>query len=74
MIDTDNRSFDDLSEDRFFSVKHVTNGLSSGGDIELGRQSVEKEASRLRARFDSVDLLLIVAGLGGGTEQERYRY
>ena len=45
----------------------MTNGLSSGGDVELGRQSIEKEASRLRARFDSVDLLLIVTGLGGGT-------
>ena len=68
LIDTDERSFIDVSEDRFFSVgNNVTNGLSSGGDVELGRQSIEKEASRLRARFDSVDLLLIVTGLGGGT-------
>ncbi len=68
LIDTDERSFIDVSEDRFFSVgNNVTNGLSAGGDVELGRQSVEKEASRLRARFDSVDLLLIVTGLGGGT-------
>ena len=68
LIDTDERSYVGVTEDQFFSVgNNVTNGLSSGGDIELGRQSVEKEASRLRARFDSVDLLLIVTGLGGGT-------
>ena len=71
LIDTDERSFIDISKDRFFSVgNNVTNGLSSGGDVELGRQSIEKEASRLRARFDSVDLLLIVTGLGGGTGTE----
>ena len=68
LIDTDERSFDNISKGPGFSVgNNVTNGLSAGGDIELGRQSVEKEASRLRARFDSVDLLLIVTGLGGGT-------
>lgn len=67
-IDTDNRSFEGISDDRIFSVgDNVTNGLSCGGDVELGRQSIEKEASRLRARFDAVDLLMIVTGLGGGT-------
>ena len=68
LIDTDNRNVEGVSDDRIFSVgENVTNGLSCGGDVELGRQSIEKEASRLRARFDAVDLLLIVTGLGGGT-------
>ena len=45
----------------------VTNGFSAGGDVELGRQSIEKDSSNIRAHLRQVDLLVIVAGLGGGT-------
>ena len=66
LIDTDERSGGE--DEHFFLIgKNVTNGLSSGGDIELGRQSVEKDSARLRARFESVDMILMVVGLGGGT-------
>ncbi|VGO23405.1 cell division protein FtsZ [Pontiella sulfatireligans] len=45
----------------------VTNGLSAGGDVELGRQSVEKNSSGIRKQLREVDLLVVVVGLGGGT-------
>jgi cell division protein FtsZ len=45
----------------------VTNGFSAGGDVELGRQSIEKDSSSIRQQLRQVDLLVIVAGLGGGT-------
>lgn len=45
----------------------VTNGFSAGGDVELGRQSVEKASTGIRTRLKQADLLVLVAGLGGGT-------
>jgi len=45
----------------------VTRGFSSGGDVELGRQSITPESSRIRALLQPVNLLIIVTGLGGGT-------
>jgi cell division protein FtsZ len=45
----------------------ITRGMSSGGDVELGRQSIEKDSSSIRKQLRQVDLLVIVAGLGGGT-------
>jgi cell division protein FtsZ len=45
----------------------VTNGFSAGGDVELGRQSVEKDSTQIRAQLRQADLLVVVAGLGGGT-------
>jgi len=66
LIDTDARSAG--SDEHYFSIgKNVTNGLSAGGGIELGRPSIEKDSARLRARFESVDIIVIVVGLGGGT-------
>lgn len=45
----------------------VTNGFSAGGDVELGRQSVEKDSTSIRTQLRQSDLLVVVAGLGGGT-------
>jgi len=45
----------------------VTRGFSAGGDVELGRQSITPESSRIRSLLQPVDLLILVAGFGGGT-------
>ena len=67
LIDTDNEILASVENDKVFPVgSSVTNGLSCGGDVELGRQSIEKEASKLRSIFSNKDILLIVCGLGGG--------
>jgi cell division protein FtsZ len=42
-------------------------GLSAGGDPELGRVAAEAEAAKLRDTCAGADLVIIVAGLGGGT-------
>ncbi|MBI3414540.1 MAG: hypothetical protein HY043_04330 [Verrucomicrobia bacterium] len=44
-----------------------TRGLGVGGDPELARAVAEEEADRLRAACQGVELVVIVAGLGGGT-------
>jgi cell division protein FtsZ len=68
VIDTDTKVLEATSEDRVIHVGGaVTNGFSAGGDVELGRQSIEKDSSDIRKQLRQVDLLLIVAGLGGGT-------
>lgn len=67
-IDTDAKLLEALGIERSIHVgATVTRGLSSGGDVELGRQSIEKDSSSIRKQLRQVDLLVIVAGLGGGT-------
>ncbi len=67
-IDTDSKALAALTIERTIHVgATVTRGLSSGGDVELGRQSIEQDSSSIRKQLREVDLLVIVAGLGGGT-------
>ncbi len=67
-IDTDTKGLEATAAIRVIHVgRTVTNGCSAGGDVELGRQSIEKDFSNIRAQLRQADLLVIVAGLGGGT-------
>ena len=68
VIDTDTKVLEATSMERVIHVgSTVTNGFSAGGDIELGRQSIEKDSSAIRTQLRQADLLVIVSGLGGGT-------
>jgi len=42
-------------------------GLSTGGEIDLGRQAAEASRDKLASAGGGADLLFLVAGLGGGT-------
>jgi|GEM_PF-34087 len=42
-------------------------GLSTGGELELGRQAAEASREKLASAGGAADLLFLVAGLGGGT-------
>jgi cell division protein FtsZ len=67
-VDTDAKVLEATAIDRIIHVGgSVTNGFSAGGDVELGRQSVEKNSSGIRSQLREIDLLVVVAGLGGGT-------
>lgn len=67
-VDTDAKLLQALSIEHTIQIgKSVTRGMSSGGDVELGRQSVEKDSSGIRMQLRQIDLLILVAGLGGGT-------
>lgn len=66
-VDTDKQVLDRISGERIHIGERVTNGFSAGGDVELGRQSVEKDSARIRSLLRQVDLLVVVTGLGGGT-------
>ena len=68
VVDTDARLLEQIGTDGVIHVgASIASGFSAGGDVELGRQSVEKDSSAIRKRLRNVDLLVIVAGLGGGT-------
>ncbi len=68
VIDTDTKVLEATTANRVIHVgQAVTNGFSAGGDVELGRQSIEKDSSNIRTQLRQADLLVIVAGLGGGT-------
>lgn len=68
VVDTDTKVLAPLDPDQVIHVgAGITQGQSAGGDVELGRQSVEKDSSGIRQRLRNVDLLIIVAGLGRGT-------
>jgi cell division protein FtsZ len=67
-VDTDTKVLESVSMKRVIHAgASVTNGFSAGGDVELGRQSIEKDSSGIRQQLRQVNLLVIVAGLGGGT-------
>jgi len=53
-------------ESRIAIGKAVTDGLSAGGDLEIGRRCAENSVSQIETLLSGVDLLLVVAGLGGG--------
>ena len=45
----------------------VTEGASCGGDLKLGRICAESDEDMLRELFSGYELVVFVAGLGGGT-------
>ncbi len=44
----------------------VTRGLSSGGDASVALKALELDKEKIEASLQNVDLLFIIAGLGGG--------
>jgi cell division protein FtsZ len=66
-VDTDAKVLEAMEPEYAMQVgASVTRGLSAGGDVELGRQSIEKDSSGIRQRLRNVNVLVIVVGLGGG--------
>lgn len=47
--------------------RSVTGGLGAGGDSAIGEEAARADEELLRSMVKGVDLLFIVAGLGGGT-------
>lgn len=56
----------DAIENRVAVGKSLTDGMSTGGDLETGRRCVENAAAQMEALLNGVDLLIVIAGLGGG--------
>ena len=67
-IDTDAQMLQSLPPEQTIHLgAKTTKGFSAGGDAEVGRQAIERDSSSIRQKLRQTDLLVIVAGLGGGT-------
>ncbi|MDH3345737.1 MAG: hypothetical protein OEL75_00980, partial [Kiritimatiellaceae bacterium] len=68
VMDCDLQTLDTCShiESRFDVGKGITDGMSAGGDLEVGRRCIEQSTSQLETLFAGIDLLMVVTGLGGG--------
>ena len=54
-------------EEKVMIGGRLTRGLGAGGEMDLGRQAAEEDREKLKSIVDGVDLVFILAGLGGGT-------
>ena len=54
-------------QDKILIGDAVTRGLSAGGEPDIGRRAAEADLDRLERLVGGVDLVFLLAGLGGGT-------
>ncbi len=47
--------------------EHLTKGLGSGGDPEIGKQAAEESEQKIKDMLEGSDMVFITAGMGGGT-------
>ncbi len=68
VVDVDVRALSDsLAAEKLSFGRRHTRGMGTGGDINLARRAIEEEKDKLREKLDGVDLVFLLAGLGGGT-------
>lgn len=51
----------------FLFGQEITQGLGSGMNAEIGKQSAQKETEKIIKLFQTADLSILIASLGGGT-------
>lgn len=67
-INTDERVLGDLEADRQMLIgKDVTDGNGAEGDPALGKRAAEQSEGQILKTIDDADMIVIVAGMGGGT-------
>lgn len=67
VLDTDIKTLQSIEfAEKLFIGQNITRGLSSGGDPSVGLKILETEKEKIAALIQGVDLLFVVAGLGGG--------
>ncbi len=68
VVNTDFKSLDaSPMHDKLMIGRSITGGLSAGGEAEMGRSAAESDRDALARMVEGVDLVFILAGLGGGT-------
>jgi cell division protein FtsZ len=67
-IDTDSQTLSSSPVEECLLIgRQLTQGKSTGGSLEKGREAANASRDRIRQLFEGVDLVFILAGLGGGT-------
>ena len=67
IIDVDMKAVSEsLSSQKISFSKRHTRGMGTGGDVALGKRLAEEEKDKIRNHLEGVDLVFLLAGLGGG--------
>jgi cell division protein FtsZ len=67
-VNTDKAALEQTSADsRIYICKAVTQGLGTRGDAELGKKCAQIHEAEIMSAISGHDLVVIVAGMGGGT-------
>ena len=67
-IDVDNRALaDSIASDKLSFGRRHTRGMGTGGEHTLARKAIEEEKDVIRKKLDGVDIVFLLAGVGGGT-------
>jgi cell division protein FtsZ len=67
-VNTDLQSLEQSSADVKLHIgKHLTRGLGSGSNPDIGRQAAVEEYDRIKGALKGSDMIFITAGAGGGT-------
>lgn len=67
-IDTDSSSLNSVQADMKIIIgKSITSGWGAGGNPDLGRKAAEMARKTLVEVLDGVDMVFVIAGMGGGT-------
>ena len=67
IIDVDMKAVSEsLSSQKISFSKRHTRGMGTGGDVALGKRLAEEEKDKIRNQLEGVDLVFLLAGLGGG--------
>lgn len=67
-VNTDTQALNGLQcKNKIHLGATITRGLGTGGDFEIGKSIVDAELNKLTQLVEDADLLILVAGLGGGT-------
>ncbi|MFP3871556.1 MAG: hypothetical protein ACLFVL_01590 [Candidatus Aenigmatarchaeota archaeon] len=67
-VNTDEKVLEDMNADRQMLIgKELTDGKGANGDPKIGKRAAQKSEEQLLKTIDESDMVVIVAGLGGGT-------
>ncbi len=67
-VNTDVQALDNaLASEKVQIGAHITHGLGAGGDPEQGARAAQHDAQLLESLCRDVDVVFLIAGLGGGT-------
>ncbi|MBS3781802.1 MAG: hypothetical protein KGY66_00790 [Candidatus Thermoplasmatota archaeon] len=67
-INTDERVLGEIDVDRQMLIgKELTDGNGADGDPSIGRRAAEQSEGQILKTIDQADMVVIVAGMGGGT-------
>jgi cell division protein FtsZ len=67
-VDVDARALgDSIASEKMAIGRTLTRGMGTGGEASLARKAIEDEKDKIRKSLEGVDLVFLLAGLGGGT-------